>query len=72
MSNALLGFIAMLVGLFCAFCAYKDYDWFMNNRKARLFVTLFGRSGARFFYIIFGVIIVVLGIVVIFIPGSVS
>lgn len=70
MSNALLGFLAMLMGIFCAFCAYKDYNWFMENRKARLFVTLFGRTGARVFYMIFGVIIIVLGIVVMFIPGS--
>ena len=39
-----------------------DFNWFMNNRKARLFVKLFGRNGARIFYTILGVLFVVAGI----------
>ena len=55
------GLFAVLVGVFCIFCAYKDYDWFMDNYKARPFVSLFGRDGARKFYIGLGVVITVLG-----------
>lgn len=60
------GLVVMLVGVFCAFCAFKDYNWFMNNRKAWLFVKLFGRNGARIFYMILGALFVVAGIVVMF------
>ncbi|MBR1723476.1 MAG: immunity 17 family protein [Ruminococcus sp.] len=72
MSNAVAGLLVVLVAVFCFFCAYKDYDWFMENRKARLFVGLFGRDGARKFYMGLGVVLGVLGVVVMFIPGNLS
>ena len=49
-------------GVFCIFCAVKDYDFFMESSKAWLFVKLFGRNGARIFYILLGVFIIVCGI----------
>ncbi len=53
------GFIIIfLAGLFSVFCAAKDYDWFMNNSKAWLFVKLFGRNGARVFYILLGLVLI--------------
>ncbi|SDA21152.1 Immunity protein 17 [Ruminococcus sp. YE71] len=52
----------ILCGVFCIFCAYKDYDWFMNNYKARPLVKLLGRNGARVFYIIIGIMFVLCGI----------
>ena len=45
----------VLAGLFTIVCAAGDYDWFMNHRKARLFVGIFGRNGARAFYVVLGV-----------------
>ncbi|MCR5122870.1 MAG: hypothetical protein K6B74_10685 [Ruminococcus sp.] len=50
------GLIVILVGVFCTFCAYKDFDWFMGSTKAWLFVKLFGRKGARIFYMIIGIL----------------
>ena len=49
-------------GVFCIFCAVKDYDFFMESSKAWLFVKLFGRNGARVFYIILGIVILVAGL----------
>lgn len=42
------------VGLFCLAGAWKNWDWFMNNRRARLIVALLGRTGARWFYGLLG------------------
>ena len=53
--------IAVFGGLFTIVCAAADFNWFMNNSKARLFVNLFGRDGARLFYIILGSVLMVLG-----------
>jgi len=41
--------------------AALDWDFFMNSRKAALFVKLFGRNGARLFYGLLGAVIVVIG-----------
>lgn len=39
-----------------------DWDWFMNNYKARPLVAIFGRTGARIFYIALGIIIIGCGV----------
>ena len=46
----------LLIGGFSFFCAYKDYDWFMNNSRAALLVMILGRGGARIFYMLLGVV----------------
>ncbi len=47
-------------GLFSIVASIFNWDWFFENRKARLFVSLFGRTGARVFYIILGLFVVAL------------
>lgn len=61
-----LGLMAfgLAVGGFTFFCSFKDFDWFMNNRRARLFVTILGRNGARFLYMILGAVFILAGIAV--------
>ena len=56
-----LGLVLVAAGLFSICGAVFDWDWFINSYKARLFVALLGRNGARIFYGILGLIIVVLG-----------
>ncbi len=53
-----------LAGAFAIAGAVFDWDFFMENRKAALWVRLFGRNGARVFYVILGLVIIVLAIVV--------
>lgn len=55
------GIALLAAGIFCVFCAAKDYDWFMESRKARPLVTLLKRKGARIFYILLGALITVAG-----------
>lgn len=49
------GFIVILCGLFSAAGGLFGWEWFLNNRKARLWVNLLGRNGARGFYVVLGV-----------------
>lgn len=58
------GLIAISGGIFSIVCAAKDFDFFMNNHKAKFFVDLFGRNGARIFYGILGATLVVLGVLI--------
>ena len=53
--------MALLVGALCVISAYKDYDWFFDSSKASFFVKLMGRNGARVFYGVAGVIIMIVG-----------
>ena len=55
--------VCILGGAFSIFCSYKDYDWFFNNRRARGFVALFGREGARKFYYFLGFVLIIGGVV---------
>ncbi len=57
-----VGLLFVAGGAFSIVGAACDWDWFMNARKARLFVKLFSRNGARVFYGILGTALVVLGV----------
>ena len=59
-SGAAIGLIAggLLIGGFTFFCAFQDYDWFMNNRRAALLVMILGRPIARIFYMLLGVVFI--------------
>ncbi|MBI5930082.1 MAG: immunity 17 family protein [Chloroflexi bacterium] len=49
-------------GVFTIVAAVMDWNWFMNNYRARFFVKLFGRFGARIFYVLLGFFLVGLSI----------
>lgn len=55
------GFIFIISGLFIFICAWKDWDWFMNNKKAKFFNTVVGRGKMRYFYFILSIGMVVAG-----------
>lgn len=50
-----------LAGLLSIAGGVNDWEWFIMNRRARLFVTLLGRFGARVFYVILGIGLFLLG-----------
>lgn len=54
--------IITVTGPCIVFCAAMDYDWFMKNYKAAIFVTLFGRDGARVVYIFLGLMMFFMGL----------
>ncbi len=57
-----MGWVLAVAGAFTIAAAAKDVDWFMNHHKARLFVSMFGRNGARVFYALLGTFIAVIGV----------
>ena len=54
-------YLLVFAGVFSVAGGAMDWDWFMNSRRAALFVKLLGRNGARVFYIILGVSIAGIG-----------
>ena len=66
----LIGCLIAVFGAFTIACAAGDWDWFMESRRARLFVRLFGRNGARIFYGLLGLAFVVGGAIVAFTKGA--
>jgi small neutral amino acid transporter SnatA (MarC family) len=54
--------IFVSAGAFSLAAALFNWDWFMNAHKARFIVKIFTRNGARIFYGILGLILVVLGV----------
>jgi hypothetical protein len=57
------GIVIILCGIFSIVCAAFNFNWFINNNRAKLFVKVFKRNGARIFYIILGIILCLLGFV---------
>ena len=48
---------AFLCVVFVIAAAVLDWNWFFNNWRARFFVNLFGRDGARLFYALLGALL---------------
>lgn len=49
--------VALCAALFVIAASLFNWDWFFNNSKARFFVDLFGRDGARVFCFLLGVML---------------
>lgn len=45
---------AIVAGTFSILASIFNWNFFFENRKARLFLRIFGRQGARFFYVLLG------------------
>jgi immunity protein 17 of polymorphic toxin system len=59
-----MGWVIAASGAFAICGAALDLEFFMNHRKAQLFVRMFGRNGARAFYGLMGSGLVVLGVLI--------
>ncbi len=59
-----IGLFLVAAGIFSICGAAFDWDWFINSRKARFFVAMFGRTGARLFYAFLGAVITVIGVLI--------
>jgi drug/metabolite transporter superfamily protein YnfA len=66
MSPQLSGILFVSAGCFSIAGAYFNWDWFMENRRAWIFVKLLGRNGARIFYGLLGAGLVTLGLTTLF------
>ena len=64
MEDLFVPLLLVAAGSFSVAGAVQDWDFFMESRRARLFVTLLGRSGARAFYVVLGLAIAGVGVAV--------
>jgi len=62
----LLGGIFILTGFFSLLSSILNFEWFFNHRKTDTIVRWFGRNGARVFYAILGLSLIVCGILAMF------
>lgn len=60
--NIVLFIVCLAGGLFSIAGAYFNWEFFFSSRKARPFVQLIGRNGARIFYAALGIFIIFCGI----------
>jgi hypothetical protein len=58
--------LLIVIGLYAMAGAGLDWEWFMGDPKAQIFVRLLGRTGTRVFYILLGVGVVIIGLFGIF------
>lgn len=58
---SLLGPLLILGGAISLGSAIFNWEWFFHSSKSRVIVSIFGRSGARIFYGLFGTGIMVFG-----------
>jgi hypothetical protein len=56
------GLLLIALGIFAASGGIFDWDWFMNNYKARFLSAFLTRNGARIFYVILGLSAFVFGV----------
>jgi hypothetical protein len=72
-SSQLTGLLMLAAGAFAITASICDWDWFMNSRKARAWVKMIGRNGARWLYGGIGGFVCLMGLVfVIVAPGGSS
>ena len=56
------GLFFLAAGIFVCVCSIGNFDWFMGHRKARFWVSMIGRNGARVFYTLLGLFLTGLGL----------
>lgn len=45
-------------GIFAMLGSILNWDFFFESRKAKTFVNILGRKGARIFYLILGIVVI--------------
>jgi hypothetical protein len=63
--DSLFGLVFVAIGAFSIFGGFTGWGWFMNNSKAKVMISLFSYMGARIFYCVLGLALVVGGLLVI-------
>jgi uncharacterized membrane protein YidH (DUF202 family) len=56
-----IGLLVIAGGLFTAGCGIFDWQWVMTSRQGRRLSTMITRTGARVFYVVVGMGMIVVG-----------
>lgn len=62
-SDMLIFVLFILLGSLSLIAAIFNFDWYFNTQGAEMFVKWFGRKGARVFYVLLGITLIIGGIV---------
>jgi small neutral amino acid transporter SnatA (MarC family) len=57
-----LNILFIVVGLFVLLVSIMNWDWFFTSTKAQRLIRLIGRTGARIFYTIIALLLIIFGI----------
>ena len=57
-----INIILILIGLFVLAGSIFNWEWFMTSPRAGFMMRLMGRTGARIFYAVIGLLMVGLGV----------
>jgi hypothetical protein len=60
--------LLIAIGVYCGVSAIFDWDFFMENRRARWVSNVLTRNGARIFYVLMGLVVIGIGIAEFFRP----
>ena len=60
MNDFILAILIFAAGLFSILASLKNWNFFFESARAYLFVKLFGRQGARVFYVLLGLLLIFL------------
>jgi len=55
------GLILFIAGVFTIIATQSDWEWYWNDRRARMWISLFGEEGAKTVLTILGGIIMIGG-----------
>lgn len=60
----LIGILSALLGIFSILMSIRDCEWFIvpKRRRMRWFYDLVGRKGMRIYYIVLGIVMIVVGL----------
>lgn len=60
--NLILQIFIFGAGIFSIVSSIFNFDFYFESRKASFFVSIFGRNGARVFYGMLGLFLIILGV----------
>lgn len=69
---AIFAIVPIYGGVLSICGAVNDWEWFFRGRKARRWVDLLGRDGARAFYCVLGAVLILMGIAMTLAPRPVD
>jgi hypothetical protein len=59
--DLVIGLVLVAAGTFTVVGGAAGWEWFMNHPRVAFMAWLFGRTGARVFYIVLGLAVIALG-----------
>ena len=69
-SNQIVGIIVALIAMFTFVASSLNLPFFFNNKRGEMFIKMFGRLGARIFYMLLALFLFYIAYQVYITPGT--